>query len=584
MGITAGIFRLDTQAIREEFGSNLRPANMHYQIVRDYNSTSRRAQFELQGEQVATGGGLITVYKKRVDQKKISPWVDFYRKIGIQIGSADSLNQHFACFLAIGDHLYAHAAGQGLVVFERFTDVSFPIEVARRIAKPEVKRARASQLSGTTLANDVSFRDLRRLAYSESLENVWTALSCQVRRDCLEDETIKRIFGTKRSIRLEVSSSVRLVSEIQSPQDLVQLISWLQSKADEELTIDDEWTILDSLRVLNPRKSKDQIRRLRTQLSRQIFVDNDFDDLDLINVEASLFSNATRYQAFLRSICLYDSATRPDLQAVVEGVKFHLDAKSLSDGERAALLEQISLESLDDEDDAILRTSGSLMSHIHGEMRQHSQTFFLLSGRWYQVDKDYIDLVTSDLKSCLNSLGTKASEIGMRPWRSSESEGVYNGSSLPGDNFINGDRVLRDNVELFDSLYWTKSSTYIIHVKRGFDVKIRDVRSQLINSANLIENDLRGAKTQRLARHWEALSKGGRTGLAKPDFLDLFSQNRVYVLAYATRQQVTHLNLETEFKSRVARMEVVNLEAQFRRVAGVGKRASLQIAWIPLIG
>ena len=38
-----------------------------------------------------------------------------------------------------------HTGGHSGVVFERFVDVSFAINVARRIAEPEVKRARSAR-------------------------------------------------------------------------------------------------------------------------------------------------------------------------------------------------------------------------------------------------------------------------------------------------------------------------------------------------------------------------------------------------------------------------------------------------------
>lgn len=83
---------------------------------------------------------------------------------------------------------------------------------------------------------------------------------------------------------------------------------------------------------------------------------------------------------------------------------------------------------------------------------------------------------------------------------------------------------MTDNVELFDTLTCDGERTYIVHVKRDFDVKVRDVRSQIINSANIIENDLRLGDPTRLKRHHATLQRKGRTTLTESEFLELFER------------------------------------------------------------
>ncbi|GAA5197164.1 hypothetical protein GCM10023346_31260 [Arthrobacter gyeryongensis] len=118
-------------------------------------------------------------------------------------------------------------------------------------------------------------------------------------------------------------------------------------------------------------------------------------------------------------------------------------------------------------------------------------------------------------------------------------------------------------------------------MKRDFDVKVRDVRSQIINSAQIIENDLRVGSLAKLKAHHARLVNWGRTTISEADFLKLFDQPRVYVLAYGSKVKVSESTL-TNFGSSVARMEVVSLNNQFRQLGSAESMAKLRVAWIKI--
>lgn len=67
-----------------------------------------------------------------------------------------------------------------------------------------------------------------------------------------------------------------------------------------------------------------------------------------------------------------------------------------------------------------------------------------------------------------------------------ETEGCYNERYLDEPNFIVGDRICPFGIEIFDIIKWTEDTTYIYHVKEGFDLHTRDALDQLLNSVELI--------------------------------------------------------------------------------------------------
>jgi uncharacterized protein (TIGR04141 family) len=188
---------------------------------------------------------------------------------------------------------------------------------------------------------------------------------------------------------------------------------------------------------------------------------------------------------------------RPDLADIIDGI-------DPSSEDPVSLLTMITIRSESQDQGPAFGADATLLDHLQGEMQLGGRTYFLLAGRWYEVDGTYIDLVTRDFSRLIEDVDLEAAEIGLRPWRLTETEGSYNATAATRGLAIVGDRILTDNVELFDILISHEGRTYIVHVKRGFDVKVRDVRSQIINSASIIENELRLDDRSRLRRHFES--------------------------------------------------------------------------------
>ncbi|WP_275003087.1 DUF6119 family protein [Promicromonospora iranensis] len=570
-GIAAPIYRIDVDAALEFLGDNTNLDDVPGGIITLYNKEKGEEVYRLEGRSTIDGCQL-ELYRNVKTRPNTSTWVHFFKGSGIELGEIKNEMQHLVCFVGEGGDLYAYTAGQGMVAFERFIDISFPIEVGRRVARPEVKGVRSSQITGANLASDVHFRDPRRISHVESLENVWTALSGQLLPAVVEEALIVSVFGRKSKIKVDVTASVRFGPKVKTPEKIVALIRWLSRKVDTDIPEDDGWSSLDAIKVLNPRKKKDLVARLKGELAARVFLRGECENIAVTHVDASIYDNATAYTVLQQGTVIYEGPDRPSLGDVVRNATI--------DGDVLANLTNISIASENLDYGAGFGTTGTLLSHLHGELRHGEKTYYLLAGRWYEVEASYIKQVTKDLISTLEEHEMDRSRIGMRPWQASQSEGEYNKRSvsdrLP---FINGDRVLTDNVELFDTLVWDDESVYVVHVKRGFDVKIRDVRSQIINSAHIIENDLRAEAGTRLKAHYRRLVSNDRTTLDEVQFMNLFEKPRTYVLAYGSPVQV-NANSIKRFGSSVARMEVVSLANQFRQIGGAAAR--LCVVWLPI--
>ncbi|MFI5707329.1 DUF6119 family protein [Kribbella sp. NPDC051620] len=573
-GILAPIYKIDVDSALEILGEVGKEVDLPEAIVAHYNKIKDSPEgYKSQGSAVL-GGAKFDLYLNAAARPNLSAWVKFFDGSGIELDDIYNSMQHLVCFVTIDDDLYAYTSGQALVVFERFIDISFPIEVGRRVAKPEVKGARSSQITGDALASNVHFRDPRRITYTESLVNVWTALSGQIRDEVLSDDELLSVFGKKTKIRLDVGASVKLGPRIESPEKILELIRWLAAKAVSPLPSDDGWGALDAIKILNPRKKKDLIAELRLVLAQRLFVDHDYVNLAISHVDASMYGNATEYIASQGRDIIYEDENPPSLEDIVDSMK--IDGSDLIKN-----FNSVSIRTENSDYGLLNNTNGPLLSHLHGELRHEGKTYFLLSGKWYEVDAAYIEQVTKDFLAVMKDRDVDSVSLGLQEWNEADGEGLYNETAVVGRTFINGDKVLTDNVELFDGLASDGENTYIIHVKRNFDVKVRDVRSQVINSAQIIENDLRIGTRVELREHYGHLLGRGRLSLSEDEFLALFEQPRTYVVAYGSKIKVGEATLN-HFKSSVARMEVVSLDNQFRQIGSGDSRAKLQITWVKI--
>jgi hypothetical protein len=365
---------------------------------------------------------------------------------------------------------------------------------------------------------------------------------------------------------------VKLGPCIKTPEKLVSLIRWYSSKVSAAIPDDDGWGVLDTIKVLSPRKKKNLIGQLRVQLAKQVFSDKDFANLTITHPDTSAYNNSTSYTATQGGDTLWEQDEPPELADLI--ALMTIDTITLVEN-----LTSVSIQSHNAEYGPAYETSGPLLRHLYGEIRFKDKSYFLLGGAWYEVDSKYIDQVTKDFVNLIADLDLDSTVIKMRDWPAGVKEGAYNMTSLQTAIFVNGDTVLTDNVELFDSLAFDDGSTYIVHVKDGFDVKIRDVRSQIINSAQVIENDLRTGDLRKLKEHHAKLMRRGRTTLSQDAFLHLFDNPRVYVLAYGSGTKVSGSNLD-KFKSSVARMELVSLNNEFRQISNSESKCKLRLRWI----
>jgi uncharacterized protein (TIGR04141 family) len=229
-----------------------------------------------------------------------------------------------------------------------------------------------------------------------------------------------------------------------------------------------------------------------------------------------------------------------------------------------------------DPDSDAPRIPKNLVKCLHGQVDLDGTTYFLLDKTWYEsrgtflenLKRDFMDEVfTADEPIYITD------DIGFTPWSPGEDEGAYNERQAGEDNFYYGDKIfsLTDGgkVELFDLLKVDRANDtlYVIHVKDGFDGKMRDACSQIATSADVISRDVKTGKAA--LRKYYAKWKSHPNNLelvAEDDFLAWFDlKNIVYVVLASTSTAFGRRVFErNRLKSHIARREIIVTRNEFR--------------------
>jgi len=169
--------------------------------------------------------------------------------------------------------------------------------------------------------------------------------------------------------------------------------------------------------------------------------------------------------------------------------------------------------------------------------------------KWYYVSHDYFALVQKAFVELLQKNLLKPGRPGhlSKRWTPDQDEYAYNKCYKNESGFIVGDKVLVNNLEVFDLLQSKDGVTYIYHVKDGFSQTTRDACSQLNNSAKFIRHGLQGGPEDKIGELYEGIlgSKLYETEDPTPEYMkslatfkSIFLNNQC-VFVYAMRVRET---------------------------------------------
>lgn len=428
------------------------------------------------------------------------PKEKFYWKIFLPDELTESQNFDivefsFVLFIEFEGKIYCVISGSGMNVIKKFIHPSFGIDIYQRLANPTEDVI--VELKTRGIANNVSQLNQTfnfNQTISETLEysQIPTKIKLKIRKE-LKDGEFKNYDLDDNFALLEVGSYFLLRKKLDF-EKLKELIQDLHRISEENepkpLTL---FSKIDDLSLLNE----------LDETLKEIVVD------DVLSHNSPANANV-RHQDIIEIVHPSKLETFYECDNFLVRFKFSRGKDDIEINDRSnlyfACTQHIfnSLEDINNRFDVKGKlytlnivgkvndrdvTYGTFFSHITAEIDYLGHKYFRIDGHWYLLEDEYLNFMNSDAKEYY--LKYQLDKSILQKWPDGIDEDEYNRSYSGKSNYYVLDKVIRDNIELCDILTFHNNQAYFVHVKDGFNTKMRDLYIQVVLSAKRLSNDLK---------------------------------------------------------------------------------------------
>lgn len=446
----------------------------------------------------------------------------------------------FVLFATIGSRIYAVIGGNGISVIKRYLNQTFGLDLFEKIADPAndiVLTIESRGIAGNLSSQTVTYRNEQKLIDSLSFGRIPNKLNIQLRDTLLIDvfdfispdqsEKVHAELGSSFYIKWkmnfpETHSLINRANEIQDLPSIAPLSNFVQIK--------DRHLISSFLRLQLYRAIRDDMMRTIPPNSNPYGIRFDIDFVHPSKLTD--FYECDYYRLYARN------ARTPFLETTdrgclyKEGLQYAFD--NVGNGNQFLFNDLISGIRVKGYKGDEVSTHAMFAQHITCELSFQNDPVFQIDSRWYKVKGNFISNINELCNSMIRA-NYLSDEVLILPWESSvRDEGDYNLTYSNQIGFLVLDKMLGDNIELCDLLYENESTLYLIHVKKGFDAKIRDLSNQITISANRLWADVKSGTFEFLSKvvqtYNNSVSEDQRIDVET--FKLKFRKEIVYVLAF----------------------------------------------------
>lgn len=446
----------------------------------------------------------------------------------------------FVLFAIIEQRLYAILGGQGIFVIKRYLNQTFGLDLFEKIADPPndvVVTIESRGIAGNLSSQSATYRNEQKLIDSLSFGRIPHRLTIQLRDTLIADvfdfvssdqnEKIYADLGSSFYIKSKMNFHethllIKRANEILNLPGLTPLSNFVQVK--------DTRLVSDTLRLQLYADLRDDMMRSIPPNSNPYGIRFDIDFVHPSNLTD--FYECDCYKLYARNAripffettdrtCIYKAGLKYAYENVAHSNQY--DFNMLISGVRVKGYKN-----------GELFTHAMFTQHITCEISYQNNPVFQIDSRWYQVKGNFISNINDLCHSMIQS-NYLSNTIPILPWDSSvRDEGDYNLTYTGKDNFLVFDKMLGNNIELCDLLFEDETTLYLIHVKKGFDAKIRDLSNQISISANRLWPDIKSGSfeflSQVVGRYNDSVEQGNELDLEAIKLK--FKKDIVYVLAF----------------------------------------------------
>lgn len=435
----------------------------------------------------------------------------------------------FVLFIKYKDEIYCIISGSGMSVIKKYIHPSFGVEIYQRLAKPTDDIIVEMQTRG--IASNIShkkqiFNINQTISETLDYSDVPTKMKIKIRKD-LKMKEFKKYDLDPNLALMEVGSYFFLRKRIDF-DELKLLINdidhIINTYKDQQLTL------------FSKVKDQDLLSKLDSYLKNLIVEDVqlhnepnkvEYNQHDIIEVvhpsklerfyECDKFKIRFKFSRGKKDVEINDRS-----RLYFECTKHIFESlENISDAYK--IRNEISNLNIVGYINSREATYGNFFDHITAEIEFTGIKYFKIDGHWYLLEDEYLEVMNTEAKEYYTKY--RLDKDILLKWPAKKHEDYYNQSHKKLKNYYILDKVIRDNIELCDILTIKDDTAYFIHVKNGFNTKMRDLYVQVILSAKRLSNDL---KNKRGVSYLKATLKeyNNRNKAKKIDIDDFIKQIR----------------------------------------------------------
>jgi len=416
-------------------------------------------------------------------------WRYIFRKIvkkGEPITICESVIPSYIMFAEVKKSIFAVTGGLGSFAIQGFVSQHFGIDILSRLIKadsPVIKSFQNRGVTGVLLAQSKHFRKDRRLMDENSFGQIYKELKVDLDRQILTE-----IFSFKPSeLKRKMAGCLAKTSfQISKPLDetgFVTVAKRLNSLLDRPPNFS-----INNMELISGKKSLMLIRKLQQAFITTIYegyVNGEVLDIDFCHPEVDKYRSAAYY-------CLpqTDLPAREDAFELNELLRELQAAGKLDVKDEQGFKRLLQHTEIQTQDEAgLLLTSGSIYEHLNGEVTVDQQTYFFIDGSWYRIKPSFVVELNRELKQLLEQHWDDT--LITVPFDAGRGEGAFNISFAGKPGFVVLDKIVPENIEACDLLHHSDKGLHLIHVKQGFDGRVRDLAAQVLLAAKRVEQDVK---------------------------------------------------------------------------------------------
>ena len=402
----------------------------------------------------------------------------------------------YVLFLKFNTELYCVIGGSGMSVIKRYLDNNFGIDLYQYFAKPKddiLIDLTMRSISGNISQKKNTYNQNQTLSDSINYSEIPHKIKVVIRNELKKKQFKKYSLTDNRSI-LEVGNyfsirkklSYKLLKELirdidkikKDDSDYQELTLFKKVKeSDLLINLDKEVVklITDDVLSLNyspslKLASSDIIEVVHPSKLEKFYDCNNFsiklknlreDKAKIVYHRDTLYSDVVKY---IFSICT-DTLKRIEIEEKI----FKITVKGNHDDETL--------------------TIANFFSHVAAEINLNSKKYFRIDANWYFLANEFIVQIKKEAVECYKH--NKLNDDLLNPWGNNDDEDTYNLSHKDLKDYHILDKKIKENIEICDILVIKNNKIYFIHVKEGFNTKMRDLYVQVILSAKRLWNDLK---------------------------------------------------------------------------------------------